>query len=259
MSVAARAPAAAARRRGATTTRAVILAGGRGTRLAPFTSVLPKPLMPIGDRSILEIVVEQLRHCGITDITFCVGYLSHLIQAVFGNGADRDVAITYVREDGALGTAGPLRLVDGLNETFIVMNGDVLTHLDYGELLDHHRGSGNVVTIATQRRTIALDYGVLRLAPRDDRGAQVTGFDEKPEIHSPVSMGIYVIEPAALEYVPPDGYFDFPNLVDALLGADEQVGAFLYEGLWLDIGRHEEFERANELWAANGNGHENGR
>jgi len=120
-------------------TRAVVLAGGRGTRLAPYTSVLPKPLMPIDDRAILEIVVEQLEAHGITDITFCVGYLSHLIRTVFDNRANGHVNISYVHEQEALGTAGPLRLVEGLDETFIVMNGDVLTTLDYRDLVRHYR------------------------------------------------------------------------------------------------------------------------
>jgi NDP-mannose synthase len=114
-------------------TRAVVLAGGRGTRLAPYTSVLPKPLMPIGDRAILEIVVEQLEAHGVKDITFCVGYLSHLIRTVFDNRANGHVNISYAQEEGLLGTAGPLRLVDGLEQSFIVMNGDVLTTLDYWE------------------------------------------------------------------------------------------------------------------------------
>jgi NDP-sugar pyrophosphorylase family protein len=230
-------------------TRAVILAGGRGTRLAPYTSVLPKPLMPIGERSILEIVVEQLARCGFTDITFCVGYLSHLIQAVFNNGAGRDVEIAYVHEGGALGTAGPLRLVDGLDAPFLVMNGDVLTELDYTDLFDYHQQSGNIATIATQRRTIKLDYGVLQLEAKDDRFHLVNGYHEKPEMSSTVSMGIYVLEPEALEYIPDSGYFDFPDLVQELLRAGQPVGAYLYDGLWLDIGRHEDFERANVVWA----------
>ena len=242
------------RRRTARSTRVIVLAGGRGKRLAPFTSVLPKPLLPIGDRAILEIVVEQLRQAGFTDITFCVGYLSHLIEAVFGDGSGWDVHIRYVREEGALGTAGPLTLVDGLDSTFLVMNGDVLTQLDYASLVDHHRASENIVTIATQRRTITVDYGVLRLE-RTGHGYGVSGYDEKPEIQSPVSMGIYVFEPAALDHIPRGCYFDFPDLVDTLLAAGEPVGAFLYDGLWLDIGRHEEFERANALWGAAANGH----
>jgi NDP-sugar pyrophosphorylase family protein len=243
------------RARPSTSTKAVVLAGGRGRRLAPFTSVLPKPLMPIGDRAILEIVVDQLQACGFTDIVFCVGYLSHLIQAVFGDGSARSVEITYVREEGALGTAGPLRRVDGLDDAFLVMNGDVLTELDYRDLVEHHRASGNLVTIATQRRTITVDYGVLRLEPDDAELHVVSGYDEKPEIRSPVSMGIYVLEPRAVDYIPRDRYFDFPELVQALLRAGERVGAYLYDGLWLDIGRHEEYERAVECWERNGNGH----
>src|SRR5438876_3538637 len=137
-------------------TKAVVLAGGRGTRLAPYTSILPKPLMPVGDRSILEIVVEQLEHAGVVDINFCVGYLSHLIQAVFDNRQNGHVNISYVREDDALGTAAPLRLVEGLDETFLVMNGDVLTDLDYRDLIGYHREQGNVLTIATHERTIKI-------------------------------------------------------------------------------------------------------
>jgi NDP-mannose synthase len=178
-------------------TKAVILAGGRGTRLAPFTSVLPKPLK-----------------------------------------------ITYVQEEEALGTAAPLALVEGLDETFIAMNGDVLTTLDYRALLDHHRAEKNVLTIATHRRAIKIDYGILHV----DVGDRVRAFEEKPELSSVVSMGIYVMEPAVLDYLPPGQPFDFPDLVFALLDAGERIGAYFYDGLWFDIGRHEEYERAIEAW-----------
>jgi NDP-sugar pyrophosphorylase family protein len=227
--------------------RVVVLAGGRGRRLAPFTSVLPKPLMPIGDRSILEIVVEQLADHGFRQITFCVGHLSHLIQAVFNNGAGRRVDIRYTHEPEALGTAGPLRLVADLDRTFLVMNGDILTTLDYAEFVRHHRASGNVVTIAAQRREIKIDYGVLELEGRGRRVEAVRGYREKPEVSSDVSMGVYAVEPKALEFIPA-GYFDFPDLVHALLDAGQPVGAFLHEGLWLDIGRHEEWEQATAIW-----------
>lgn len=238
-------------------TRAVILAGGRGTRLAPYTSVLPKPLMPVGDRAILEILVGQLAKCGISRISFCVGYLSHLIKAVFDhravdNGA-RPLEIDYVQEQEPLGTAAPLRLVGGLDETFLVMNGDVLTDLDYRELVRHHRESGNVLTIATYERAIKIDYGILHF----DVGQRVRAFEEKPEIVSAVSMGIYVMEPAVLDLIPPLAYFDFPDLVFALLAAGEQVGAYRYRGLWFDIGRPDDYHAAATAWAANGNG-ENG-
>jgi len=228
-------------------TRAVVLAGGRGTRLAPYTSVLPKPLMPIDDRAILEIVVEQLEAHGITDITFCVGYLSHLIRTVFDNRANGHVNISYVHEQEALGTAGPLRLVEGLDETFIVMNGDVLTTLDYRDLVRHHRETGSAVTIATRERTIKIDYGVLGVE-NNTTPARIVRFDEKPEIHSTVSMGVYVFEPWVLDYVPPDRHHDFPELVQSLLLNGESVGAYPFDGPWFDIGREGDYARAVEAW-----------
>ncbi|HLB18960.1 MAG TPA: flavin reductase [Gaiellaceae bacterium] len=228
-------------------TRTVILAGGRGARLAPFTSVLPKPLMPVGDRAILELVVEQLERCGIRDVTLCVGYLAHLIRAVFDNRENGRVSIRYVHEQDALGTAGPLRMVEGLDDTFIVMNGDILTTLDHADLLRHHREHGNAVTIATRDRTIKIDYGVLRLG-----GQQIAGYVEKPEIVSTVSMGIYVLEPWVLDYIPEGGPFDFPDLIHALLDDDRQLGAYQYDGLWFDIGRKEDYEQAVATWIEQG-------
>jgi NDP-sugar pyrophosphorylase family protein len=235
-------------------TKAVVLAGGKGTRLAPYTSVLPKPLMPVGDRAILEVVVEQLEAAGIVDINLCVGYLSHLIQAVFDNRENGHVNITYVREHDALGTAAPLRLVEGLDDTFLVMNGDVLTALEYRDLVDYHRMQGNLVTIATHDRIIKVDYGILHLDVRQ----QLRHFEEKPELATPVSMGIYVMEPEVLDHIPPDEYFDFPDLVQALLDASAPVGAYRYDGLWFDIGRQEDYEEAVATWSQNGNGTGNG-
>jgi len=241
--------------------QAVILAGGRGTRLAPYTSVLPKPLMPIGDRSILEVVVGQLENAGIVNVNFCVGYLAHLIEAVFESRENGHVNITYVREPEALGTAGPLRLVDGLDNTFIVMNGDVLTTLDYEELVAFHREQGNALTIATRERSIKIDYGLLHL----DGESRVREYEEKPTISSRVSMGIYVMEPEVIDLVPQGEYFDFPDLVRVLLEEGEPVGAYDHTGLWFDIGRQEDYERAINVWLeneehanGNGNGHVNG-
>ncbi|MGH3041409.1 MAG: nucleotidyltransferase family protein, partial [Gaiellaceae bacterium] len=235
-------------------TKAVVLAGGRGTRLAPYTSVLPKPLMPVGERAILELVVDQLEACGITNITFCVGYLSHLIQAVFDSRANGGATITYVREEDALGTAGPLRLVPGLDETFLVMNGDVLTSLDYADLVRYHRAKGNALTIATHERSIVIDYGVLQLA-MDGNGYAIVGYKEKPELRSEVSMGVYVFEPSVLQYIPDGRSFDIPDLVHELLGRGEHLGAYRYDGLWFDIGRQEDYELAVNAWTdENGNG-----
>lgn len=240
-----------------TVTKAVVLAGGRGTRLAPYTSILPKPLMPVGDRSILELVVDQLEMSGINDITFCVGYLSHLIRAVFDHRDNEGVEIDYVHEQDALGTAGPLRLVEGLDETFIAMNGDVLTNLDYAELVRYHQEHGNALTIATHDRRIKIDYGVLHLQElglNGDTQHRITEFQEKPEIVSAVSMGIYVMEPRVIDFVPEGRPFDLPDLVHALLEAGEPIGAYKYDGLWFDIGRKEDYEQAVAEWFGRTNG-----
>lgn len=229
----------------------VILAGGKGTRLAPYTSVLPKPLMPLAGRAILEIVIERLMQFEVRRITLCVGYLGHLIEAVLANGSGNgaNAGIEYVHEPGALGTAGPLRLVEGLDGTFIVMNGDVLTDLDLTELVEAHRTSGNVLTVAAHRRTNRIDYGVLHVSSNGHPNALVA-YEEKPETSYFVSMGIYVFEPEALAYIP-DGYFDFPDLVQALLAAGQPVGIHRNDGFWLDIGRPEDYELAVSLWEQN--------
>ncbi len=234
--------------RDARPTTVVVLAGGRGRRLEPYTSILPKPLMPIGNRSILEILVDQLANAGFRKLTFSVGYLSHLIRAVFDNGPGKGVEITYVQELEPLGTAGPLRLVDGLKETFMVMNGDLLTTLDHAALLDYHLEHGNALTIATHRRHVRSDYGVLHLH-ENGAGRRVTSYEEKPEMMLHVSMGVYVMEPEVLAYIPAEGLFDLPDLVKALLADGRPIGSFVHEGLWLDIGRHEDYEKANDLWA----------
>jgi NDP-sugar pyrophosphorylase family protein len=236
--------------------KAVVLAGGRGTRLAPYTTILPKPLMPVGERSILEIVVDQLEEAGVVDVRFSVGYLSHLIRAVFDNRAVGTAEITYVPEKDALGTAAPLKLMKDLDSTFIVMNGDVLTTLDFGDLVRYHREHGNVLTIATHNRSIKIDYGILHV----DVAHRVRDFEEKPEIVSAVSMGIYVMEPEVLRHIPEESHFDFPDLVAELLEAGLPIGAYRSESLWFDIGRHEDYERAVSAWShnGNGNGHTNG-
>jgi NDP-sugar pyrophosphorylase family protein len=239
--------AAGANGNGRLGTRAVVLAGGLGTRLAPYTSVLPKPLMPVGDRSVLEVLVGQLEESGIKDITFCVGYLSHLIKAVFDTRQNGHVKITYVQEEGARGTAGPLRLVEDLDDTFIVMNGDVLTTLDYAALLRHHKESDNALTIATHTRRINIDYGVVHVGDGQD-SHRIVGYEEKPELTSTVSMGIYVLEPKVLDHVPDDAHFDFPDLVQELLRAGERVGAYAFDGVWFDIGRREDYEQAVGTW-----------
>jgi NDP-mannose synthase len=224
--------------------KAIILAGGKGSRLGPYTTVLPKPLLPVGDRAILDVVVHQLRSYGFTDLTLAVGYLAHLIEAVFGDGSDHGVAIEYHLERQPLGTAGALGTIEGLDDTFLAMNGDVLTGLDYAHLFAAHRRAGNILTIATHRRVVRTDYGVLELDGRVGETSAVTGYEEKPEIPYTVSMGVYVAEPAMLDYVDAGSYLDVPDLVVRLLEEGQPVGSFLYDGYWLDIGRHEDYEKA---------------
>lgn len=224
--------------------RAIILAGGKGTRLSPYTTVLPKPLLPIGDRAILEVVVQQLRGYGFTHLTLAVGYLAHLVRAVMQDGTHHGVTIDYHEEQQPLGTVGALATVEGLDETFLVMNGDILTALDYGQLLEIHRQSGNLLTIASHRRVVRTEYGVLHLDDGGDEVRPITGYEEKPELPFVVSMGVYVMEPRALEYIDAGAHLDLPDLVLRLLDAGEGVGSYLFEGYWLDIGRHEDYERA---------------
>jgi NDP-sugar pyrophosphorylase family protein len=224
--------------------RAVILAGGEGTRMAPYTTVLPKPLLPIGNRAILEIVIEQLRATGFTDVTMAVGYLAHLIQAVFRDGSEYGVAIDYHSEREPLGTAGALADLERLDEPFLMMNGDVLTTLDYRDLYRAHCEAGNLLTIATHLRRDQSDYGVLHLNGRHAETGRVVGYEEKPETLRAVSMGVYVVEPEAIDYITHGERTDVPDLVLRLIDDDRPVGSYLYDGLWLDIGRHEDYEKA---------------
>jgi NDP-mannose synthase len=224
--------------------RGVILAGGKGSRLGPYTTVLPKPLLPVGDRAILDVVVRQLASYDFTDLTFAVGYLAHLIRAVFGDGSQHGVTIDYHEEAEPLGTAGALATVERLDDTFLAMNGDVLTAIDYADLWQVHRESGNILTIASHRRRVRTDYGVIHTNGDAGKTQRVAGYEEKPELPFTVSMGVYVAEPRLLEYIPADRALDVPDLVLELLQAGEQVGSYLYEGYWLDIGRHDDYERA---------------
>jgi NDP-mannose synthase len=224
--------------------KAVLLAGGKGSRLGPYTTVLQKPLLPVGDRAIMDVVVRQLQAQGFRDLTFAVGYLSHLIKAVFGDGSEHGVRISYHHEEQPLGTAGPLATVEGLDDTFLVMNGDVLTTLDYSELCRHHREAGNALTIASHRRVIQTDYGVLHLDQGENGTSPVVAYEEKPEIPFVVSMGVYVVEPWVTQVIPRGEHFDMPDVVIALIEAGERVGSYLFDGFWLDIGRHDDYERA---------------
>ncbi len=223
--------------------KAVILAGGKGSRLAPYTTVLPKPLMPIVDMPILEIVLKQLRACGFDEVQIAVGHLAALIKSYFGDGSDLGIHIEYSLEDVPLGTAGPLGQIDDLNETFLLMNGDILTDLDFRQLVDHHRNGRCILTVATHKRKVKIDFGVL-----ETDGGRVKRYIEKPTLDYVVSMGVYVMEPSVREYITPGEYLDMPDLVRLLLASGKPVLAYPFEGSWLDIGRHEDFVEAQNLF-----------
>lgn len=222
--------------------KAVILAGGKGTRLKPYTTILPKPLMPIGDMPILEILLRQMKIAGINEAILTVGHLAEMLRLFFQDGDRLGMRIKYSYEDVPLGTAGPLSLIGGLDTTFLVANGDVLTTLPLAQLLDHHRQNGAVATIAMHRRQVHIDLGVIQ---QDERG-HVSGYIEKPTYDFMVSMGIYVFEPRVLDFIPRNVYLDFPDLVKQLIAAEETVGGFAFDGYWQDLGRPDDYERAIE-------------
>lgn len=222
--------------------RAIILAGGKGVRLAPLTDVIPKPLVPIGGMPVLEIVIRQLEAYGFHRITLAVGYLANLIKAYFQDGSRWGVKIDYSYEAQPLGTAGPLSLIEGLNETFLVMNADVLTDMDYQGLIGYHRHHGGVATIGAFERQVKIDLGVIV----SDGHHRITDYIEKPTQQYLVSMGIYIFEPKVLEFLSPNEYMDFPDLVKRLLAAELPVCFQLFSGYWLDVGRHEDYNQAAE-------------
>jgi NDP-sugar pyrophosphorylase family protein len=227
--------------------RVVVLAGGKGTRLRPFTVTFPKPLVPIGDMPILELLLRQLDRSGVRDVTLTLGHLSELIQAFISQhirDALPDLRISCVTETTPTGTAGSLALVPGLEETFLVMNGDLLTNLDFRALVDHHRSSGAELTIASHVRSVKIDLGVLEL----DGQGRLVGYLEKPEQSHSVSMGVYVYEPSVLDLIPKTGHFDFPELVLRMLSEKRGVSVYPFDGLWLDIGRPEDYARAQEMY-----------
>lgn len=227
--------------------KAVILAGGVGTRLRPYTTVLPKPLMPVGNYPIAETLIRQLCHYGVTDITFAVGYLHQLLEAYFGDGSAWGVKIQYLRENKPLGTAGPLAKLTDFDEPIIVLNGDILTDLDFSILYSSHLDTDAEITIAAYDKSVKIDLGVLE----SDENNIVTEYIEKPEYHFRVSMGIYVFSPSIVPMIPVNQRLDFPDLVESLLMLGRKVQVYPFNGIWLDIGRSEDYLNASEVFEQN--------
>jgi len=223
--------------------KAIILAGGKGTRLAPYTTVFPKPLMPIDGMPILEIIIRQLAHFRIKEIVFTVGRQSEpLLSAYFRNGNQYGVDIRYSKEEEALGTAGPLSIIPDLPETFLVMNGDILTTLNYQRLLRYHRRHQGLVTIAMTQKKVPLELGVME----SDRAQRLTRYIEKPTLSYSVSMGIYVFEKRILKWIPKKRYLDFPELIQKLIKQKVKVVCYPSGDFWLDIGRPEDYEEGQK-------------
>jgi NDP-sugar pyrophosphorylase family protein len=223
--------------------KAVMLAGGKGTRLRPYTLVLPKPLMPVGDIPVIESLLKWLRRNGVRDVFITIGYLGHLIKALCGNGRQWDMNIAYSEEPEPMGTIGPLRLlIDKLKSTFLVLNGDLVTDLDLREFVKFHKRHGGILSVAVKKKSVKVDLGVL-----DSEAGVVTRFREKPQIQFNASMGIYCMEPQILNHIPEGIYFGFDDLMHTLLAAGEPIHVFDHEGVWMDIGREEDFFEAQKI------------
>ena len=223
--------------------RAIILAGGKGTRLRPYTTLIPKPLVPLGDEMpILEVIIRQLKQAGFTHITITVNHLAELIRAFFGQGERWGVRIDYSMEDEPLSTIGPLTLIKDLPDNFLVMNGDVLCNLDYREFFRYHVEHGYDVTVSTCKRDSRIDYGVLRYAENN----QICHFEEKPTYHFDVSMGIYCLNKSVIQGIPQGTFYGFNHLMQDGLAQVKQYYAKPFSGFWLDIGRPEDYDYCNE-------------
>jgi NDP-mannose synthase len=223
---------------------AVIMAGGKGTRLRPYTLVLPKPLMPIGEQPVIELLLKWLRRWNIKNVSITTGYLGKLIQMFCQDGSQWDLSIVYSEEPEPLGTIGALRLVqDKLPETFIVLNGDLITDLNLSAMIEYHRKAGGLVTVGITSKTVNVDLGVL-----ETHEGRVVDFREKPKMSFQVSMGIYVMERRILELIPRGVPFGFDSLMHAMLAEDLPVYTFMHNGLWLDIGQPDDYSQAQQAF-----------
>ena len=220
--------------------RAVILAGGLGMRLRPYTAVLPKPLLPVGDRPVLEHILRRLLASGVSRVDFCVAHLGELIRVYLSEATDlaQQMEFRWHWEESPLGTAGALNVIPDLEGTFLVMNGDILTTLDYGALVRRHEESGAALTIAVREEQVNIGLGVI-----ESEAGFLTGYREKPSLHYDVSMGIYVYDQRALAHLP-EGPCQFPDLVQRLVAAGESVALHATDAEWFDIGTFREYERA---------------
>jgi len=229
--------------------RAIILAGGKGTRLRPYTYSLPKPLMPIGEEMpILEIILKQLKKYGFNDITIGVNYMAKMIQAFFGDGSEYDLSIKYSLEKKPLSTIGPLTIIKDLPENFLVMNGDILTDLSFKEFFRWHLQNGNDITVATFKRKSKINFGVIKY---NNKNNQVYEFVEKPLYDLDVSMGIYALNRNIIKDLPRNEPYGFDQLMIDSIKKGYNIKAYPHDSYWLDIGRNDDYQTANEDFIQN--------
>jgi len=226
--------------------RAIILAGGKGTRLYPYTLTLPKPLVPLGEYPILEVIIRQLAQAGFHRITLAVNHQAEIIKAFFQDGARWGVHIDYSLEDAPLGTMGPLKRITDLPEHFLIMNGDILTDLDYAAFYSGHIASGLPFTISSHLREQLVDYGVL-----DTFEETLINLREKPRLNYEVSMGIYMASHSILSFIPPETAFGFDHLMHAMIRSETPVRVARFKGYWLDIGRPDDYKAAADIFEKN--------
>jgi len=220
--------------------RAVLLAGGKGTRLKPYTLTMPKPLVPIGNQPIIEIIIKQLVKFGFTHITITINHLADMIKEYCGDGSQWNVKIDYSLEHKPLSTMAPLKLIPDLPDNFLVMNGDVLTNLDFASFFDFHVENKNIFTVSAYERDHKVDYGVLET----DETNNLVMFKEKPVLRYKVSMGVYMVNKACLDIIPYDTFYGFDNLMLDLIAIQKPASVKVFDGYWLDIGRPEDYEKA---------------
>lgn len=226
--------------------KAIVMAGGKGSRLHPYSALFPKPLMPLGDMPILELLLRRLKAAGVTEVVLAVNHLRHLIEAFFGDGSRIGIPITYSVEDKPLGTAGPIGLaLDRLGETFLLTNGDLLTTLDIRRMIEAHEKRKAAATIGTYVREMKSEFGLLET----DEQMHMVAYREKPTFEQVISMGIYVLNTDAVRpYIQPGEHLDMPDLVRALVADNRHVYCHRDDCFWLDIGRPADFALAQEMF-----------
>ncbi|MGE0268329.1 MAG: sugar phosphate nucleotidyltransferase [Candidatus Omnitrophota bacterium] len=224
--------------------QAIILAGGKGTRLKPYTAVIPKPLMPVGEHPICEVIIRQLESARLKNIVISTGHLAGLIEAYFGDGRKWGVHITYVTEHKPLGTAGALKLIKKMDTDCVVINGDVLTDLNFKELIKHHKLKKAMATITIKERVVKTDFGVIEV----DKKGDLSDYIEKPEHKSFVSIGVYVLNKGCWNFIKDDENIGMPDLILRMKAAGEKISCFKTQSIWLDLGRLDDFEASQDIF-----------